>query len=70
MAIDTDGQWTRVEATANNNADPREPIAGACAQANLAIRELTRERPSLERLSLRITEAVADELRTQPGADS
>ncbi|MCA9281867.1 MAG: ABC transporter ATP-binding protein [Phycisphaeraceae bacterium] len=70
MAIDTDGQWTRVEATANNNADPREPIAGACAQANLAIRELTRERPSLERLYLRITEAVADELRTQPGADS
>ncbi len=68
--VGRDDDWLRIEAAARPGADPREPIARACAGAGLPIRELTRERPTLERLYLRMTQPPDDAPAPEaPGAE-
>lgn len=50
------GGWMRLAVRAAKDAgDLREPIAGALVQASIPMRELHRERPTLEQLFIRLT---------------
>jgi ABC-2 type transport system ATP-binding protein len=54
-----DGGWVQVTLQPPSGADPREAIAQSLRAANLPLRELVRQRFSLEELFLRITAQAA-----------
>lgn len=53
------GAWRARVEPAPGAADLREPIARACSAAGLTVRELTRERPTLERVFLDMVDGDA-----------
>ncbi|MEQ8850386.1 MAG: ABC transporter ATP-binding protein [Phycisphaerales bacterium] len=61
--------WSRVVITADPDApDLREPIAGAAADAGLFVRELTRERQTLESLFVRLVDRARERTDAEGGS--